>query len=148
MANLIDQIKQDLIEAQKAKGELTVSTLRFLLSGIKNAEIEKREALTDAEVLVQIQKDAKRHKESIEAFEKANRQELAAKEKAELGVLSKYLPEQLGREEVEKIVDDVIGKSGASSVSEIGKVMGQVMAKVGSQADGTLVSQIVREKLS
>lgn len=148
MANLLDEINQDLITAQKAKEETVVSTLRFLLSSVQNARIEKRGELTDGEVLVQIQKDAKKHKESIEAFEKANRAELAAKEKAELKVLEKYLPEQLGAEQVEKMVDEVIAQIRASSITDMGKVMGQVMAKVGNTADGALVSQLVKQKLS
>jgi|SRR3989344_6258455 len=148
MANLLNQINQDLVVAQKGRDKVKVSTLRFLLSNVKNAEIEKRAELSDEEVVLQVQKDAKRHKESIEAFRKAGRDDLLGKEKTELEILSKYLPAQLSREEVERVVNEVIEVSGASSPADMGKVMGQVMGKVGAQADGVVVSQLVRDKLS
>src|SRR3990167_1195245 len=147
MSNLLNKLNQDLVEAQKAQDELRVSTLRFLLSAVKNAQIAKGKELTDDEVTVQIQKDAKKHKESIDAFEKANRKELAQKETKELAVLNAYLPKQMNEDEIKKIVEEVISQTGASSMSDLGRVMGQVMAKVGGQADGAMVSQIVREKL-
>ena len=147
MSNLLNKLNQDLVEAQKAQDELRVSTLRFLLSAVKNAQIAKGKELTDDEVTVQIQKDAKKHKESIDAFEKANRKELAQKETKELAVLNAYLPKQMNKDEIKKIVEEVISQTGASSMSDLGGVMGQVMAKVGGQADGAMVSQIVREKL-
>lgn len=147
MASLIDKINQDLIEALKAHDETRVSTLRFLIAGIKNARIAKEQDLSDEEILAEIAKDAKRHKESIEAYEKAERPELADKEKSELAILQSYLPAQMSEEEVVKIVDEVIAQMGASGSGDMGKTIGAVMAKVKGQADGSVVSRIVKEKL-
>ena len=147
MVGLIDKIKGDLDVALKAGDGVAVSTLRFLLSAVQNAQIEKREDLNDREVADIIRKDAKKHKESIEAFEKGERGDLAQKEAKELEVLEKYLPAQMPQEEIAKVVDAVLAKTGASTISDMGKVMGQVMAKVGSQADGNVVSQMVKRKL-
>ena len=145
---LIDKISQDLIEALKAHEEVRVSTLRFLIAAIKNAKIAKRADLIDEEVISEIAKDAKKHKESIEAYEKAQRVELAQKEKSELVILQSYLPAQMSEEEIAKIVSDTISEIGASEPSDMGKVMGAVMAKVKGQADGTIVSNVVKDKLS
>jgi len=147
-ASLLDKINHDLVEALKAHDEVRISTLRFLISGIKNARIAKGQDLMDDEVIAEIAKDAKRHKESIDAYEKAGRVELADKEKAELVILQSYLPAQLPEEEISKIVNEIIAKTGASGPSDIGKVMGEVMARVKGQADGTAVSKIVQDKLS
>lgn len=144
---LIDKISQDLIEALKSHEEVRVSTLRFLISGLKNARIAKGSDLTDEEVVSEIAKDAKRHRESIDAYVKAERDLLADKEKAELEILLTYLPSQMSEEEVVKIVASTISEVGASGIADMGKVMGAVMAKVKGQADGMVVSKIVKEKL-
>ena len=147
MSGLIDKINQDLVAAQKARDETVVSTLRFLLANIKNAQIAKGEELSEPEIIEQIQKDVKRHRESIEAFEGGNRSDLVEKEKMQLEVLGKYLPAQLSGGEIAKIVDEVILQVGAKGSADMGGVMGQVMARVRTQADGAAVSQIVKEKL-
>ncbi len=147
MANLA-LIEEDLRNSLKEKNEVATSTLRLLISEIKNARIAKGNDLTDEEITSVIQKNAKKHKESIEAFEKANRDELVNKEKSELEVLKKYLPEQITPQEVERIVDEVISQTGASVIADMGKVMGGVMGKLKGQADGNLVSEIVAKKLS
>lgn len=132
----------------RAKQEVEVSTLRFVISKIDNARIAKGGELTDDEVLVEIAKEAKRHKESIEAFRSAGREELAQKEESELKVLSLYLPEEMSKEEIGKFVDEAIAEAGAQTVSDMGKVMSKVMEKVKGKADGGTVSAIVKEKLS
>ena len=104
--------------------------------------------MTEEEITSVVQKSAKQRKESIEAFEKANRDELASREKAELEVLKKYLPEQITGQEVERIVDEVISQTGAATIADMGKVMAGVMGKLKGQADGNLVSEIVAKKLS
>lgn len=147
MTNLIDKINQELISAQKSRDEISTSTLRLLLSDIKNSQITKGGELTDNEVMNEITKSAKKRKESIDAFNAAGRAELVEKESAELKVLEKYLPKQLTEDEVEKIADSVIGESGVSDTRDFSKVMGQVMAKVKGKADGKLVSEIVKKKL-
>lgn len=148
MKNLIDQISKDLVLAQKSRDSVAVSALRLILSDIKNAEIAKGDKLTDEEVVAQIQKDAKKHKESIDAFEKGGRADLVEKEKGQLKVLGKYLPSQLSHDQISKIVDEVIAQTGALSSSDLGRVMAQVMGKVGGQSDGSVVSEIVKDKLS
>ena len=100
---LIDQIREDLKRALKAKDGTKVSVLRFLLSGIGNREIDKREPLSEEEVLAEVASSVKRHRESIDAFREGGRQDLVEKEEAELAILSEYLPEQLPDEEVLQI---------------------------------------------
>ena len=147
MANLA-QMEEDLRNSLKNRNGVVTSTLRLLISEIKNARIAKGKDLTEEEITSVVQKSAKQHKESIEAFEKANRDELVDREKAELEVLKKYLPEQITSQEVERIVDEVISQTGAATIVDIGKVMAGVMGKLKGQADGNLVSEIVKTKLS
>ena len=142
------KITADLLQALKSREEAKVSTLRFLISNINNAKIAKGSELTDEEVTAEIAKDTKRHRESIEAFKAAGRDELAEKEQVELAVLETYLPEQMSDDEVTKIIEEAISQTNASTMADLGKVMSVVMGKVKGQADGTLVSKIVKEKLS
>ena len=144
----LPELEEDLKSSLKAKNAVATSTLRLLISEIKNARIAKGEDLTDEEITSVVQKSAKQHKESIEAFEKANRDELVKQEKAELEVIKKYLPEQITGQEIEKIVDEVISQTGVSTIADMGKIMGGVMGKLKGQADGNLVSEIVKTKLS
>jgi uncharacterized protein YqeY len=145
---LIDRIKEDLIRSMKAKDGTRVSVLRLLLASIKNREIEKKEALTDEEVLAEIASAAKRRKESLEAFREGERQDLVEKEEAELVILEEYLPEQISEEEVRRTVQDVVAEVGAQSPSDLGKVMKELMPRLKGKADGKMVNQIVREILS
>jgi uncharacterized protein YqeY len=146
--DLLSVLQNDLAAAQKAKDELEVSTLRFVLSSIHNAKIQKGEELKDEEVVAQIQKEVKHHNESIEAFKSAGREELALRESTEKAILDKYLPQQISDEELVKIVQDAIKEVGAQTPGDFGKVMGAVMKKVGAGADGSRVSAMVKEKLA
>lgn len=145
--NLLAQLFEDLKEGQKARAEVKVGTLRFLISKINNEKIAKGRDLSDEEVLDEISREAKRHKESIDAYEAASRQDLVQKEKSELEILSKYLPDQLSEVELEKIVDEVISQEGASTPADMGKVMAKVMAQTKGRADGGKISGIVKSKL-
>ena len=147
MTDLTGQIQSDLNNFLKARDEIAVSALRLLLSAIHNAQIAKGDKLTDEEVVSEIAKDAKRHRESIEHFRAANRDDLLKKETTELAVLEKYLPKQLSEEALAKIVDEEIKTLGAVDVKDMGKVMAAVMARVKGQAEGGLVSAIVKSKL-
>ena len=147
MAKLFDKISQDLNTALKQKDTIRVSTLRYLISYLNNARIAKGGDLIDDDITLEIAKDAKRHKESIEAFEKAKREDLVSQESAQLKILEEYLPAQLKDEEIAKIVDETIALLGQVGPGDMAKVMGQVMAKVKDQADGAVVSGIVKEKL-
>lgn len=146
MNDLIDKISQDLVSAQKGRDEVAVSTLRMVLADIKNAQIAKGGELVETETVEVIQKSAKRHRESIEAYKKAQRMELVEKEAAELSILEKYLPTPLSEDEIGKIVDEVISAGG--NEGHVGRIMGQVMGKLKGQADGSLVSEIVKKKLN
>ncbi|HCX27868.1 MAG TPA: glutamyl-tRNA amidotransferase [Candidatus Portnoybacteria bacterium] len=158
-----EKINQEFKEAFKAKKELEVSVLRMLNSNIKNkefekraklsksgapeAELEKQSRLTDEEVLGVIGMEAKRRKDSIAQYQNGGRPELAAQEEAELKILAVYLPEQMGEEEIRKIVQESIKEAGAASAQDMGKVMNVLMPKVKGRADGGLVNRLVKEEL-
>jgi uncharacterized protein YqeY len=156
MGLLKEKLEGDLKTAMRSKDAAAISALRLALSGIKNKEIEERgagklkagDALDDAGVIRVLSTFAKQREESIEMFKKGGRDELVKKEQAELGVLLRYLPSQLNEAEVEKIVDEVIKEVGASGMKDMGAVMRAVMPKLAGQADGKLVNEIVRRKLS
>lgn len=146
---LKDKIKEELKASMFARDELKTSTLRLLLSSVKNYEIEKGldyEA-NDEDVLTIVGREIKKRKEAIEAYKNAGRNDAADKEQKELDILSKYQPEQMGEEELEKIVKKAIEKTGASSMQDMGKLMGTIMPQVKGKADGDMVSKIVRENL-
>ncbi|MDO8486893.1 MAG: GatB/YqeY domain-containing protein [Candidatus Curtissbacteria bacterium] len=147
MPVLLGELNQDLTTALKAKDEVAVSALRFLIAGLHNAKIAKRDELTDEEILLEIGKAAKRHNESIEAFEAGNRQDLVQKEMAELSILQKYLPQPLTDEELEKMVDEAIAAVGASGPADLGRVMSTVLSSARTRADGGKVAEIVKRKL-
>jgi uncharacterized protein YqeY len=144
---LQEKLETDMRAAMVAREELKLSTLRFLLSDIKNYKIEKMRDLTDEDIITVIERQVKRHKESIDGFEKGNRAEMAAKEKEELAILQTYLPAQISEDEIRKAVDEAISATGATQITEMGKVMG-VLSSLKGKADFGLVSQLVREKLS
>jgi len=150
MSETLEQIRSELKEAQKAQDSFKVGTLRYILSAIHNAEIEKGkgETLTEEELVTILQKQAKQRRESIEAYEKGGRADLAEKEQKELGIIESYLPEQMGEEEITKLVEEAISATGASSLQDMGKVMGVLMPKIEGKADGSLVSRLVKENLS
>lgn len=131
-------------------GEKT-SVLRMVISAIGYYEIQKGGAgyeATDEDVLAVIQKEAKQHRDSIAQFKEANRPELIDKEKNELAILEAYLPSQMGEDEIKKLVTETIAKTNASSIQDLGKVMGVLMPLTKGKADGALVSKIVREILN
>ena len=144
---LKDQIQQDIKQAMKDKDKVKLSTLRLLMSEIKNKEIDAGGELEEGDILSIIQKAAKQRKESIEQYKKGGRDELAAKEKRELEILSAYLPKQLSQEELESIIKEAIEKCGATSPKEMGKVMKEVMPAVKGRADGKEVNALVRKLL-
>ena len=145
--SLLSTLQSDLAVAQKARNEVAISTLRFLLSSIHNAQIQKGAELTGEEIIVQIRREVKRHNESIEAFKTAGRNELVASESAEKEILEKYLPQGISDGELSKIVEEAIKEVGAQTLGDFGKVMGAVMKKAGGGADGAKVSAMVKEKL-
>lgn len=144
-----DTIQKQINKAMKAKDEIRMTTLRLLSAALHNAEIEKkREKLTKEEEIAIVKKEVKKRKEAIELYEKGGAKDKADREKKESEILKKYLPEEMGDEELRKIVDESIKQSGAKSMADIGKVMGMAMGKAKGQADGNRVSALVKEKLS
>jgi len=146
---LADRITEDYKQAMKSKDAVKVSTLSFLRSQIKYVTIEKKvEKPEDLDVIAVIKKQIKQRQESIDQFEKGGRQDLVDKEKAEITVLKAYLPVDMSTEEVKVIVAQVISDTGASGIKDMGKVMKEVLTKVGGRVDGKVVSDCVKEKLS
>lgn len=142
------EIQENLKQSMLAKDKLKTSVLRLLLSAINYYEISKGGAGYEAieeDVLAVLQKEAKQRRESIEQFQNANRQDLVDKEKQELAILQRYLPEQMSEEEIKKLVQDAITQTGASSMQDIGKIMGVLMPKIKGKADGGLVNKIVKD---
>lgn len=145
-------IKQDLQdalkEAMKAGQDLRKTTLRMALASIKNAEVEARGELDDDLILNLLQKEVKARQETIEGAQQAKRPDLIEKAEAEIAVVSEFLPQPLSQEELRALVVEAIEESGASSLSEMGKVMGLLMPKIRGKADGKEANQLVRELLN
>lgn len=145
---LLDQIQTDLKNAQLSRDEIKVSTLRLLLSEIKNKEIAEGGSLSDEDVVSVVQREAKKRTEAAAGFRAGDREDSALKEESEAKVLENYLPVQLNNEELTKMVEEAINEMGASSLADMGKVMGAVMGKVKGRAGGTTVSNLVKERLT
>jgi uncharacterized protein YqeY len=149
MAELKDKIRTDLTASLKARDSLRASTLRMVLAAITNAEVAGKEAreLTDDDVLGVLTSEAKKRRESAEAFDGGNRPELAEKERAEAAVLAEYLPTPLTEDEVSAIITAAIAKTGAEGPKGIGPVMGIVQPQIRGRADGGAVAAEVRRQL-
>lgn len=148
---LKDKIQEDLKSAMLAKDEDKLSTIRMLKSALQYYEIQKGGAgysANDEDVLDVVGKEIKKRREAIEMFVKGGRQESADKEKKELELLQSYLPEQMSEDEIRSLVEETVTTLGASTMQDMGKVMGALSQKTKGKADGQLVSSIVREKLS
>ena len=147
--SLAQQIETDLKASMKARDSETTGTLRMVLAAIKNlrAEAGHGAEVSDEEMLDLLAREAKRRNEAATAYAEAGRDELADKERRELAVLERYLPERLDPDELTAIVDETIAEVGATGPSDVGKVMGAVMPKVKGTADGGQVNALVRERL-
>lgn len=146
--SLKDTIREALKQALKQNNAVEVSTLRLLLSEIRNAEIAQQKTADDNKILEVISREAKRRRESIEAFRQGKRSDLVAKEEAELAVLMRYLPKQMSREEIMILARQVVDAVGAKGPSDKGKVMAQLMPQLKGKADGKEVSEIVSQILA
>jgi uncharacterized protein len=144
---LFDKINADMITAMKAKDEAATSALRMLKSAIKYKEVDLKREIKDEEVIEVLSKQAKQRKESIEGFEKGNRAEMVAKEKAELALIEKYLPASLNDEELAKLIEEAVKSTGAAGPKDMGKVMGALTPKIKGRADMGKVSSLVKGKL-
>jgi uncharacterized protein len=146
--SLLDRLTEDMKTAMKAGEKGRLGTIRLLRGQIKDAAIDKRADLTDDEELNVLASAAKKRREAIQAYQDAGRMDLAAVEESELVVIQSYLPAALDIAEVEAIVDRAIAEAGAQTVKDIGKVMPLVMNQTKGRADGKMVSEMVRKKLS
>ncbi|MCD6401510.1 MAG: GatB/YqeY domain-containing protein [Anaerolineales bacterium] len=145
--NTKNKLSQSLKDALKSGDIIKKNTIRLALSAIKNAEIEKKRALEESEVLAILQKEVKSRHETIEGAKQAKRPDLIDEAQAEITILEEYLPRPFTQEELEKIVKEVITEVGASSPREMGQVMKILMPRVQGRADGKQVSQMVRQFL-
>lgn len=145
---LKDRLQKDMQKAAKERNPLALSALRMALAEVKNREIEARGELSDEAIEKALASMVKKQRESIELFLKGNRPELAEKERAEIAVLSAYLPEGLSGAEIESLAREAIASAGAKSPSDMGRVMKELMPRVAGRADGKLVSEVVRRLLS
>jgi uncharacterized protein YqeY len=145
---LIDRMGEDLTAAMKARDTERRDTIRLLLNALRTAEKELQRPLSEDEELQVLQRERKRRQEAADAFADAGRDEQAEKEERELDVLEEFMPEPLSEDELEQIVDDAIAEVGATSLRDLGRVMADVMPQIAGRADGSVVSQLVREKLA
>lgn len=147
--SLKERIVSDLTAAMKAKEAARLSTLRMVKASVMNREIEKGGELTDEEMTKALHSLVKQRRDSVEQYEQAGRQELAAKERAEIEVIESYLPQSATREEIERAVTEAITETSASSMRDMGAVMKAAQARLaGRSADGRTVSELVKAKLS
>jgi uncharacterized protein YqeY len=144
----IEEIENEVKEAMRARDAERRDALRLILNALKNSEKELMRPLSEDEELQVLQRERKRRVEAAEAFRAGGREAQAEAEERELDILQEFMPEPLGEEEIEEIVDDAIAEVGATSMADLGRVMADVMPQIAGRADGSVVSQIVREKLA
>jgi hypothetical protein len=145
---LILRIEEDVKQATLARDSDRRDALRLILASLRSAEKDLQRPLSGDEELQVLQRERKRRIEAAEAFHAAGRDEQAAKEESELAILEEFMPAPLTEEELELIVDDAIAENGATSIRDMGRVMADVMPQIAGRADGSAVSQLVREKLA
>jgi uncharacterized protein YqeY len=145
---LIGEIEGELKDAMKARDAERRDALRLILNALKSSEKELQRPLSEDEELQVLQRERKRRVEAAEAFRAGGRDEQAESEERELDVLEEFMPEPLSEDEIDEIVDDVIAEVGATSMADLGRVMADVMPQIAGRADGSVVSQVVREKLA
>ncbi len=145
--SLKDDLKKSLVEAAKARDQIRLDAIRSVQSAIRYKEIEKKADLTDPDILSVIASLCKQRRESIEQFKSGGRDDLVQKETKELGILEKFLPAQLSRDEVQKVLQKVIAEVGAKSAAEMGQVMKAAMKELAGRADGKMVNEVVRSLL-
>jgi uncharacterized protein YqeY len=146
--SLIARIEEELTTAMRARDQERTDALRLTLASLRSAEKEVQRPLKEDEELHVLQRERKRRAEAAEAFRGGGRDEQAAKEERELEIIQEFMPEPVDEDELERIIDDAIAETGATSLRDLGRVMADVMPQVAGRADGSVVSQLVREKLA
>jgi len=146
--NLVVRLEGEVKDAMLARDNDRRDALRLILASLRSAEKDLQRPLTEDEELQVLQRERKRRNEAAEAFRNAGREEQAEQEELELRILEEFMPTPLGEEDLERIVDDAIAETGATSIRDMGRVMADVMPQIAGRADGSAVSQLVREKLA
>jgi len=147
-SELIARINEDVKSAMRNKDKERLGTLRLITAAFKQKEVDERIELTDADALAVLDKMLKQRKDSIEQYTKADRNDLADKEKAEVAIIQEYMPAQLSDAEIDQMIDEAISATGASGMKEMGKVMGMLKPKMQGKADMGAVSGKIKAKLS
>jgi uncharacterized protein YqeY len=146
---LQEKIQSHLADAMRSKEQLRLSVLRMMKSAVKNKEVDKMQALEEGEVIAVLNTLVKQRRDSVEQFRKGGREELAQKEEAEIKIIEEYLPAAASEEDIRRAVEEALQETAAASMKDMGKVMKATMARLaGKSADGSRVSQLVKEKLS
>ncbi|RTZ73484.1 MAG: GatB/YqeY domain-containing protein [Gammaproteobacteria bacterium] len=148
MSPLKERITADMKAAMKSGDKARLGVIRLILAALKQVEVDERIELDDQRVTAILDKMVKQRRDSVEQYEKAGRTELADQEKFEIGVIQEYLPEPLGEAEIEALIDEAIAATGASSMKEMGKVMGMLKPKLQGRADMGTVSARIKQKLA
>ena len=148
MSGIKTQISNDVKDAMRSKDKDRLAALRLILAAFKQKEVDERIELSDEQSISILNKMAKQHRDSIEQFGQANRDDLIKKEQLELDIIESYLPEKLSEEEVSLLIDEAISDTGANSVKDMGKVIGLLKGKLQGQADMGEVSRLIKTKLS
>jgi uncharacterized protein YqeY len=148
MSEVKAKLQEDLKSAMKEKDVFKRETIRFLMSAIKQVEVDERRDLSNDDIYKIIQKSVKQREEAAKQYREADRPDLYEKEEKEAALLKEYLPAQLSDQELKSVVEETIAQTGATGIKDMGKVIKSVMAKVGSTADGKSVSNLVKELLS
>lgn len=146
--SLLNELKEAQKDAMRSKDKLSLGTIRMALAAVKQREVDERIELNDTDVLQILTKMVKQRQESIVQFVKGNREDLAEIERNEIAVVQRFLPQPLTEDEVKAVVDDAINKTGASSIKDMGKVMGAVRGPLQGRADMGVVSGIIKSKLN
>ncbi len=146
--SLEEKILEEMKQAMKANDKIRLSAIRMIRSSLKNKEIELRRKLEDEDIFKVIQGMVRKGEESVEQFQAGRRIDLVEKETAEIEILKSFLPQPITQEEIVRIIDETIQETQASSMKDLGKVMKAVMPKLGGKADGKVINQLVKEKLS
>ena len=146
--SLIKEIDDEIKDAMRARDAERRDALRLIVNALKNTEKDLQRPLSEDEELQVLQRERKRRVEAADAFRAGGREEQAEAEERELEILEEFMPEPLSEDEIEEIVDDVIAEVGATSMGDLGRVMADVMPQIAGRADGSVVSQLVREKLA
>ncbi len=146
--NLEEKLLEEMKQAMKTNDKIRLSTIRMIRSSSKNKEIELRRKLEDEDIFKVIQGMVRKGEESIEQFQAGGRNDLVEKEKMEIEILKSFLPQAIPQEEIIKIIDETIQETQSSSLKDLGKVMKAVMPRLGGKADGKVINQLVKERLS